>query len=483
MPPRRNLRRALAAATALSVTFFGLMLGTPAMAAECDSTIDVFTASPADSITVETGGSAETVIDLAVTDCVETHPTIEVEAVDRVTGIGHPVTMTPTATPGTYQGAIAWSDAQAGAYKLALNVLGHYADGSISLLTTSLDYTVVVDPPYPEVTPPSAPRALTVSGTTRTSGKVSWQPPAETGGAEITGYRINWSGGEVTVAGNVRSYTVTGLEPGQTYTVKIQATNSEGYGPTAMTALKTTSAPPSAPRSLQVSKTTRTSGKVSWQPPSSDGGATITAYRIIKPGKDATVKAAVRSYTVTGLKAGRAYTIKVQAKNAVGYGTAARITLKTKPVTPPSAPRSLKVSRTTRTSGKVSWKAPSTTGGSKITGYRIIKPGKDVSVKAKVRSYTVKKLKAGRAYTIKVKAKNAKGYGPTASVILRTKPPAPKHYPNCTALTKDYPHGVGRFGAVDSTSGTPVTNFYKSNALYKENDHLDRDKDEIACER
>jgi uncharacterized cupredoxin-like copper-binding protein len=361
------------------------------MAAECDSTIDVFTASPADSITVETGGSAETVIDVAVTDCVETHPTIEVEAVDRATGIGDPVTMTLTTTPGRYQGAITWSDAQAGAYKLALNVQGHYADGTISLLTTSLDYTVVVDPP--EVTPPSEPQALAVSNTTRTGGKVTWQAPAETGGAAITGYRISWPGKAVTVTASARSYTVTKLEPGQTYT------------------------------------------------------------------------------------------INVQAKNAVGYGTAARIPLKTKPVTPPSAPRSLKVSKATRTSGKVSWKAPSTTGGTKITGYRIIKPGKDVTVKAKVRSYTVKKLKAGRAYTIKVKARNAKGYGPAATVILKTKPPAPKHYPNCTELTKVYPHGVGRVDAQDSTSGDPVTTFYRSNALYQENDHLDRDKDEIACER
>ena len=124
MPPRRTLRRALAAAIALSVTTFGLVVSTPAMAAECESTIDAFTASPADSITVETGGSATTVVDVAVTDCVETHPAVTVEAVNVATGIGTPVTTAPTATPGAYQGAITWSDAQAGAYKLALNVSG-----------------------------------------------------------------------------------------------------------------------------------------------------------------------------------------------------------------------------------------------------------------------------------------------------------------------------------------------------------------------
>jgi hypothetical protein len=60
---------------------------------------------------------------------------------------------------------------------------------------------------------------------------------------------------------------------------------------------------------------------------------------------------------------------------------------------------------------------------------------------------------------------------------------ASKTYPNCTALNKVYPHGVGRVGARDHTSGTPVTNFKRSNKLYRENRARDRDKDGIACEK
>ena len=56
-------------------------------------------------------------------------------------------------------------------------------------------------------------------------------------------------------------------------------------------------------------------------------------------------------------------------------------------------------------------------------------------------------------------------------------------YSNCTALHKRYPHGVGRWGARDHTSGTPVTNFKRSTRLYRQNRHLDRDKDGIACEK
>jgi hypothetical protein len=58
---------------------------------------------------------------------------------------------------------------------------------------------------------------------------------------------------------------------------------------------------------------------------------------------------------------------------------------------------------------------------------------------------------------------------------------------NCTTVNKRYLHGVGKVGARDKTSGAPVTNFKRSNFLYKTamryNRGLDRDKDGIACEK
>jgi hypothetical protein len=60
---------------------------------------------------------------------------------------------------------------------------------------------------------------------------------------------------------------------------------------------------------------------------------------------------------------------------------------------------------------------------------------------------------------------------------------APRHFANCTALNQVYPHGVGRPGAVDHTSGTRVTTFRRDLALYNANSGSDRDKDGIACEK
>jgi hypothetical protein len=56
-------------------------------------------------------------------------------------------------------------------------------------------------------------------------------------------------------------------------------------------------------------------------------------------------------------------------------------------------------------------------------------------------------------------------------------------YRNCSQLNRAYPHGVGKPGAHDHTSGTPVTTFKRSAALYRANASHDRDRDGIACER
>ena len=64
---------------------------------------------------------------------------------------------------------------------------------------------------------------------------------------------------------------------------------------------------------------------LSWTAPASDGGSTITGYRVT-PYIGATAQSAIQtgsastSYNVTGLTNGTAYTFKVAAINSVGTG-------------------------------------------------------------------------------------------------------------------------------------------------------------------
>jgi Excalibur calcium-binding domain len=67
----------------------------------------------------------------------------------------------------------------------------------------------------------------------------------------------------------------------------------------------------------------------------------------------------------------------------------------------------------------------------------------------------------------------------------------PYLWQNCTHVHTKYRHGVGKVGAHDRTTGTPVTTFYRSTRLYNiaasynsaRGYNLDRDRDGIACEK
>jgi hypothetical protein len=92
--------------------------------------------------------------------------------------------------------------------------------------------------------------------------------------------------------------------------------------------------------------------------------------------------------------------------------------------------------------------------------------------------------KAARATKPAVKTATTKPADTTTRATKTTATaPAARDFANCSELNGEYPHGVGRPGAVDQTSGTPVTSFLVDSALYAANSESDRDGDGIACEK
>merc|ERR550539_884600 len=138
---------------------------------------------------------------------------------------------------------------------------------------------------------PSAPRDVQVKVVTSLSVTLQWIPPANNGGAELTGYIIekrlgtshHWEKA-ATVQTSVTEYTVENLKEKCAYYFRVSAENEIGTGEAAATekaSLKTSAKAPSAPTApLEISCITPHSIMVEWGAPESDGGAPLEGYKV-----------------------------------------------------------------------------------------------------------------------------------------------------------------------------------------------------------
>jgi hypothetical protein len=226
---------------------------------------------------------------------------------------------------------------------------------------------------------PTEPGAPTLVAADAGDGEVSlgWSAPADDGGSPITSYYAEAQPGGAYCFVTGLSCSIAGLQNGTTYTFTVRAGNAVGLGPASNALTATPEAagqPPSAPQSLAASPNLANGVGLTWAAPSSPGTAPITGYRIYRgaPGGVLAPHAEVTntlSFVDTAVVNGGQYVYAVSALNAVGEG------VRSAPVTAqrgtaPSAPRSL----TATVGGKaitLKWQAPTSTGGSPITHYRV----------------------------------------------------------------------------------------------------------------
>jgi uncharacterized repeat protein (TIGR02543 family) len=304
--------------------------------------------------------------------------------------------------------------------------------------------------PVAAATVPSEPQEFTAtSGDKQVT--LTWEAPASNGGAEITGYQVSKDSGVTWVpADNDTSHTFTDLTNGVEYTFRVRAVNSAGPGAEA-TAKATPVAAATVPSEPQ--EFTATSGDeqvtLTWEAPSSNGGAEITGYEVSSDNGDTWVTVdTMTSHTFTDLTNGVEYTFKVRAVNDAGEGLAA--TAKATPATTPSAPQEF-----TATPGDkqvtLTWEAPSSNGGAEITGCQVSKDNGVTWVPAdNDTSHTFTDLTNGVEYTFKVRAVNIIGAGPAASVTA-----TPQAVPVVTHTVNFYSDGV-LHASKTVTSGDPL---------------------------
>ncbi len=147
---------------------------------------------------------------------------------------------------------------------------------------------------------------------------------------------------------------------------------------------------------------------VSFTAPASNGGATITGYRVTSSPGAHTATGASSPIVVTGLTNGTAYTFTVAAINSVGTGSASSASNSVTPVTVPGAPV-IGVASAGDTTATVSFSAPASNGGSAITGYSVTSSPDGIVATGSSSPIAVTGLTNGTAYTFTVKATNAVG--------------------------------------------------------------------------
>ncbi|MCU1357537.1 MAG: fibronectin type protein [Acidimicrobiales bacterium] len=328
--------------------------------------------------------------------------------------------------------------------------------------------------PVTPVAAATAPEAPTIGTATAGDGQVvlTWTAPSNDGGSAITGYIVTPAiGGEpqtpVPFASTSTTQAVIGLDNGTTYTFTVAAVNDIGTG--ASSADSDPATPAGAPGAPTGVLATAGIGQatVTWTAPADDGGSAVTGY-VVTPYIGSTAQTTTEVGTpatflvVTGLSGGVTYTFRVSAVNAVGTGPESDGSNEVTLAAPPGAPT---IANATPGNGAstVSWAAPSSNGGSAITGY-VVTPYIGSSAQAPktfnstATSQLVTGLANGTTYTFKVAAKNAAGTGSQSAESIAVTAGAPSH-PAFQSAAPGNGSAKVAWLAPSNTWGSPITGY------------------------
>jgi titin len=268
------------------------------------------------------------------------------------------------------------------------------------------------------------------------SASIAFTDPGSNGGSSITNYKYQLDGGSwvaLSPTDATSPVTIPGLTNGTTYSVKLLAVNAagDGYGSDSVSVTPVSSATaPDAPTTLAA---TPGDGSASIAfTPGADGGASITNYKYQLDGGSWVALSPTDTtspVTIPGLTNGTSYSVKLQAVNSVGDGTASSAVLVT-PRAVPAAPTSL-----VATPGNNSVSVEFTAGasnGSTISNYEYELNGSGnwfaLSPLDGTSPVSIA-VSNGVAYTVKLRAVNEAGSGAASdasdSFTPRTTPSAP----------------------------------------------------------
>uniref|UniRef100_A0A8C3AWK0 Neogenin 1a n=1 Tax=Cyclopterus lumpus TaxID=8103 RepID=A0A8C3AWK0_CYCLU len=232
---------------------------------------------------------------------------------------------------------------------------------------------------------PSAPRDVVASLVSTRFIKLTWRPPAEPHGDELT-YSVFYSQEGTSRERVVNTsrpgemqVTIQNLMPDTKYRFRVVAHNSNGQGESSAALKVATQAevqvPGPAPN-LQAVSNAPTSVSLSWDKPLTGNGEMLTYklyYTDKSYGDEQDVDVDIQSYTLTGLKKNNEYSFRVVANNKHGPGVSTDdITVRTLSDVPSAPPQNLTLEVQNSKGIMLRWQPPPLNGqNGEITGYKI----------------------------------------------------------------------------------------------------------------
>lgn len=304
------------------------------------------------------------------------------------------------------------------------------------------------------------------------SFRLKWEPPSDTGGAEITKYilELNSGSGYQTVYTGCETEAVCDkLTPGTTYQLRVSCFSAGGRSNYSDPCTVTTDAisPGQCTEPRLHGKPKPNSITIRWTEPDYNGGAPILEYEVEMISPDASRNLVHKNKdtecTVTNVSPGCEYSFSVRAVNRIGPGPWS-VSLDVKSgAAPPDIPKGLSAIPKSPFHVFVEWEEPHS-NGSPITEYKLEMSPNDeedqfLSIFQGTSTYhDVKGLTPFTAYYFRVQACNSAGYGAYSSVAATITPAAPPATVSSIHCDRT-PTSVTLNWSEPSSNGSPI-NYY-----------------------
>ncbi|XP_053329724.1 tenascin isoform X2 [Spea bombifrons] len=267
-----------------------------------------------------------------------------------------------------------------------------------------------------------SPKDLEITRATETTLDLQWKTPV----AKFDRYWLTYqtsSGAEkeIQVPGNAKSYVLTGLEPGNEYSISLVAEKGRHKSKPVSVVGKTDLG---SPKDLEITRATETTLDLQWKTPVANFDRYLLTYRTSSGAeKEIQVPGNAKSYVLTGLEPGNEYSILLVAEKGRH---------KSKPVsvvgkTDLDSPKDLEITRATETTLDLQWKTPVANFDRYLLTYRTSSGAeKEIQVPGNAKSYILTGLEPGNEYSILLVAEKGRHKSKPVSVVGRTAIGSPK---------------------------------------------------------